>query len=416
MSNSTRRFRLRHLASLLLVIPLLAEPSSAQQRAPASPLNLHLALELADKQNLDLAAARQQRALSEAGIRIAKQRPNPTFSVTELRDDPHFGFWFDHPIELGGKRQHRIEVAQQEGQLTEVQISMVARQVRRSTRDAYYQLALARGETARLEEVVKLAQRLKEIAEQRFEAGDVAQLEVLQAGLEVARAQADLQVARQREKVSLSQLNALLNEPATTPWELSGSLTDPLPDVTLAGLIQEAYASNFDLRRLAQEQNVEQSRLGLVKANRIPDLTLEYGLDFNSPHNFDVGHRAQISLLLPLINQSRGEIAQSLASQRVLEAEAVATKRAVAAQVETAYFDLNAQRSQVDAYRQTLVPAARRLESMAEESYRAGKTSILAVIDAQRNVQDVERNYQQSLLALQQAFAGLEQTVGASLE
>ena len=53
---------------------------------------------------------------------------------------------------------------------------------------------------------------------------------------------------------------------------------------------------------------------------------------------------------------------------------------------------------------------------MSEESYRAGKTDILSVLDAQRNVQDVERQYLQSLFALQSAYAALEETVGAPLQ
>ena len=52
---------------------------------------------------------------------------------------------------------------------------------------------------------------------------------------------------------------------------------------------------------------------------------------------------------------------------------------------------------------------------MAEESYKAGKANILTVIDAQRNAQDVEKTYLDSLFSLQSAFAGLEETVGAPL-
>src|SRR3989442_11792981 len=40
------------------------------------------------------------------------------------------GLFFDQPIELGGKRGHRMEVAHQEGRLTEVEISALSRQVR----------------------------------------------------------------------------------------------------------------------------------------------------------------------------------------------------------------------------------------------------------------------------------------------
>lgn len=388
----------------------------AQEPRTATRLNLQLALELAEKQNLDLAAARQRRAVSLAGVQIAKARPNPTFAVSESRDAPHQSLLFDQPLEIGGQRGRRIDVAQQEGALTSVEVATLARQVRMDTRQAFYSLALARAATQRLGEVVKLADRLKQIAQDRYDAGAVAQLEVIQAGLELARAQADFDVARRRESIALSQLNVLLNEPATRAWELAGSLEDPLPEVRLEDLTQRAYASNYDLLHLAQELKVEESRLKLVKAQRVPNLDVQLGTDLNAPNDYTFGPRAGLSLTIPLFYRNQGEIAQSLANERLLEAETAAMKRSVAGRVEASYFDLKAQQSQVDAYRQKLVPAARQLLSLAEESYRAGKTSILSVIDAQRNVQDVERSYQESLQALQNAFAGLEETVGVALE
>ncbi len=414
ISRAFTRNKLKTFRWTFLIL-LIGGISVRAQQDPRR-LTLQAALDLADKQNLDLVAARQRRAVALAGIRIARQRPNPTFTFTALRDEPHEGFFLDQPFELGGKRQHRIQVAEQEGSLTEVEITTLTRQVRRSTREAFYRLALARAESERLAQVVKLAERLKQIARERFEAGAVAQLEVIQAELGVSRAQADFKVADQQEKVSISQLNTLLNEPASTPWELGESLTDLPSGISLPDLVQRAYDSNAELQHLAQEQKIEQSRRGLLKAQRIPNLDLQYGLDFNSPRDFRVGPRSQLSLRLPLFTRNQGEIAQSFANQRVLEAEAAATKRAVAGRVEAAYLNLNARQTQVEVNRQTLLPVARQLESMTEESYRAGKANILVVLDAQRNVQDVEKTYLENLFALQSAFADLEQTVGVPLD
>jgi cobalt-zinc-cadmium efflux system outer membrane protein len=319
-------------------------------------------------------------------------------------------------LEFGPKRGRRIEVARQEGALTEVEIGTLARQVRRSTREAFYRALLTRAESERLARVVHLAERLEQIARERFEAGAVPQLEVMQAGLEVSRAQADLQVAEQREKVSLSQLNALLNEPASTPWELAGRLEDAKPLPSLPELIERASQSNPELQRLAQEQKIEQSRRGLLKAERIPNLGLQFGTDFNAPPDFRAGPRGQLSLELPLFTRNQGQIAQSFAYQQVLDAEAKATERMVTARVEAGYFDLQAQQTQVELYRDKVLPIARQVESMAAESYRAGKTSILAVLQAQQSVQDVERSYLESLFALQSNYASLEETVGGPIE
>jgi cobalt-zinc-cadmium efflux system outer membrane protein len=404
---------LKLLGRLFLILLVSLASAPAQQ---ATKLTLQAALDLADKQNLDLAAARRRRAVALAGVQIARQRPNPSFSFEALRDSPHEALLLEQPLELGFKRQRRIEVARQEGALTDVEIAALARQVRHSTREAFYRSMLARAESQRLARVGELAQRLEQIARERFEAGAIPQLEVIQAGLEVSRAQADLQVAEQREKISLSQLNALLNVPASTSWQLEERLEDVPPVVTLSELVARAYRSSPELQRLGQEQKVEESRRALLKAERFPNLGVQVGTDLNAPPDFRSGPRGQLSLELPLFTRNQGQIAQSLASQQVLEAEAAATERTVAARVEAGYFDLQAQQMQVELYRDKLLPVAHQVEDMAEDSYRAGKTSILAVLQAQRSVQDVERSYLESLFALQSNYASLEETVGGVIE
>ena len=88
----------------------------------------------------------------------------------------------------------------------------------------------------------------------------------------------------------------------------------------------------------------------------------------------------------------------------------------MAARVEAGYFDLQAQQTQVELYRDRLLPATRQVESLAEESYSAGKTSILSVLAAQQTVQEVERSYLDSLSTLQSLLAALEETVGGPIE
>lgn len=405
-------FRLA-IAVPLLALTQLAAPASAQ---PPTKLTLQMALDMAERQNLDLIAARLRRAVASAGVRIAGQRPNPTVSFGAARDLPHENLVIDQPLELGSKRKRRIQLAQQESGLTEIDISTLSRQVRRNTREAYYRAALAQAESALQARAQQLAERLRQISQERFEAGAVAQLEVIRTEIEVSRAQADLQVAQQRERTSLSQLNALLNEPAPTQWELDGALEGPLPEIPLPELIQRSYSLNPELQRLAQEQKVEQSRLTLLKAGRIPNLDVQFGSDFNAPPDFQVGPKGQLSMTVPLFTRNQGEIAQSLANQRVLESATSATRRSVAGRVERAYFDLSALQMQVQLYRQRLVPGAQRVQGMAEESYRAGKTDILFVLDAQRNLLEVERNYLESLASLQLAYATLEESVGGPLQ
>jgi cobalt-zinc-cadmium efflux system outer membrane protein len=377
---------------------------------------LPAALDLANRQNLDLVAARLKRAVAAAGIQIAGQRPNPAAAFSASRDTPHEGVSVGQAIEIGGQRGKRIDLAQQESGLTAIEISILERQVRRQARDAYYAAALARGVTSQRERALSLSRQVQSTAQARFDAGEIAQLEVFQADLEVSREEANWRVAQQEERVAFSRLNALLNEPAETDWDVTGEFETFPPIPVLDGLISKAGAANPELLHISQESQIEQSLQRLLRAERMPNLNLELGLDLHSPPDYNAAPRAQVSVELPIFSRNQGELAQSLAAQRVLESTAAATRRAIAGQVEAAFYELEARRSEVQLYRDTLVPASQRLAGLAQDSYSAGRSPIMTVLDAQRNVQQLERDYLDSVLALQSAFAQLEETVGVPLD
>ena len=416
-----RGVRVQHASFILLLLSAAAlSPVSAQQ-APRN-LTVAAALDLAEKQNLDLVAARAQRAVTLAGVRIAGERPNPSLSFGASRDAPHENALIDEPLEIGSKRERRIDVARQETALTEADISALERRVRRNVRDAYFGLAHARAATVQQADAVKLADRLHDIAEARFDAGDIPQLEVTQSELESARAHANRQVAEQEEKVALSDLNALLNEPAGTDWDLGDALSAFAALPALADILARAGSSNAEIARIAQEVKIERSREALLEAERIPNLGLQFGSDFNAPgvgpHSggYEFGPRGQLSMELPIFSHNQGEIAQSIANAQALDDALAAARRAADSEVESAYFDLAARQVQAQLYHQAILPSSQHLEEMTEDSYRAGKANIITVLGAQRDVRQAARDYLDSLLAVQSAFSRLEEAVGASLD
>jgi len=393
-----------------------ASPQTPAQSPDARRISLQEAFTIAERQNLDLAASRLQRAVALAGIRIAGERPNPTVSVAATRDTPHESAFFDLPLEVWGQRGRRIDQAKQELSLTEIEIATLQRVVRKNIREAYYGAALARAFTDQQGKVTELAHRLRDIAKARFDAGDIPQLEVMQADVEVAKADADLEVTRQEERVAFSKLSALLNESAATPWAFASALESLPTDVARNDVVQRAMASNYDILHLQQEQNVERSKAAVLRAERLPSVEIEAGADFNSPPDFNVGPRGQLTLGVPIFNRNQGELAQSAANLQALEAQLMAKKRSVTGDVEAAFFDLTSKQTQVNLYRDKVLPAARQVEALAEESYRAGRANLLEVLNAQREVQQTEHEYLQSLFDLQQAFAELEEVVGVNLD
>ena len=389
---------------------------SAAVQSQSTPLDLRSVLAAAEADNLELRAARQQRAMALAGLQTARQFLNPSISFGAARDTPHESVLWDQIFELGGKRGKRIALAREEQAATELDISVLSRQIRQRTRQAFYTVIASREQTAQAKAALDLATRIRDIVQQRFDAGDVAQIEVIQADVELARTTTDYETAAQTEKIADAQLAALLNLPVTEAANVQGRLSD-LPKVESLQVANDAaMRSNTDLQRATEEVQLEQRRLELAKAQRVPNLDIQAGADLNSPHEFSVGPRGQIAVSVPLFYHGQGEVAQSTTRLEFLRLSLQALRTNAAADVAAAYFDYLAKAHQAEQYEQKIVPQSVKLQEMAEDSYRSGKSNLLTLIDAQRKLNETRKTYLDSLLAVQSSFATLEEVVGAPLD
>jgi cobalt-zinc-cadmium efflux system outer membrane protein len=150
---------------------LCACPSHARTEPQAAPppLTYRAALDLAVSRNLGLAAARRQRAIRAAQVKVARQWANPDVSVEVTKDTPHQTFTLGIPIEIGGQRGRRIALATEELTLADLDERAEMRILRRNLRQAFSAL-VASDERVRLAtEVVALAERAQQVAQTRFD-------------------------------------------------------------------------------------------------------------------------------------------------------------------------------------------------------------------------------------------------------
>jgi outer membrane protein, heavy metal efflux system len=414
-SLTTRMRRLLVVPAAAVALAVSAAATAAQPSDITGPLTYDQALQYATTRNLALEAARRQRAIRQAAIRTARQLPNPAAAFDIGRDTPHEIFTFDLPIELGGKRARRIDLATQEMTLADLDVEVQLRAVRRELRQSFYTLIGADERVRLAESVVDIARRARDAAQARFETGAAPRLEVMQADLGVTRAETDADLARSIRASAQAALNAVLNLPPDRALTLAGTLADSVPAVTFDQALSIAVASNTDLMALDRQIGVESKRLELLRAERVPTPTLSFSGLFDSEPEFTTGARAGVSIELPVFSRNQGAIAESVATTAQLRTRRDATRRAVENDVYGTIAKIDAQRRQVEAYRQRLVPTATSLESLAEESYRAGRTSVLALLDAQRSLRDLTREALQAALDLQLTIADLEEILGAPL-
>jgi len=404
---------MRHLGAVALGAMVVSAPVPTP--AEEAPLTFQSALDLALANNLDLAAARRGRAVREAEVRAAGQHPNPDLVFESTKDTPHQMLSLDIPFEPW-KRSARIDLAREELSLADVDDAAAVQALRRSVRMAFYGLLAADEGASLATSMWEVAGRVREVAQARFEEGAAPRIDVMAADLGLARARADLELARSARLSAQAELNGVLNRPPTQPLAVAGDTAEgaPLPPVDKA--LARAAAANAELRAAEREVVIEDRRLGLLKAERLPTPVFSVGAVFNAPGEFDVGYRAGLSLAVPVFDRNQGQIAGSLARGNQARLRRDALRRSVEARAFAAHARALAQRAQVAAYRETLLPTATTIESLAEEAYRLGRSPVLAVFEAQRTLRDTKVEYLSSLLSLQSALADVEDVLGGPIE
>jgi len=406
------------LAILVLAgpAPLAAQGTSPPAQLGQDALTFRAAMDLAISTNLELAAVRRARAIRQAEVRAAGQWANPEFSAEITRDTPHGDVAIGFPVDIGGVRSRRVAVAKEGLAMADVEEAAAQRDLRRKVRLAFYGLLAADERLVLADSMLKVAGRIKEVAQARFEEGAAPRLDVMEADLIVVRVRTEMDLARSERRAAQADLNALLNRPPGMTVSLAGEASDVPALPTMDRATAEALASNLDLRAIDRDAAIEDRQLSLLKAERVPTPTFSIGAALNAPGEFDVGAHAGVSLAIPLFSRNQGEIAGSLARTDTIKARREAIRRQVEAAVFAALERVTAQRARVEAFRTTLVPTAITIQGLVEESYRLGRDSILTTLVAQRALRDVRTEYLEALLALQAAVADLEDILGAPIQ
>jgi outer membrane protein, heavy metal efflux system len=406
---------MRLVAATAVVVTFCAAALPAQTPALSGPLTYNQALDLASSRNLALAAARRARAIREGALRTAGLRPNPSASFEASQDTPHEIFVFDLPVELGGKRARRIDLAKEELTLADVDVQTELRAVRRELRQAFYSVIAADERIRLADSLVDGARRVRDVAQAMFETGAAPRLDVLAAELGVARAETEMDLARGRRTFEQARLNAVLDFPPQQATMVAGSLTEGIADLTYERALAIATASNVDLIALDRQIAVEERRVAVLRAERTPTPTFSVSGLFNSPGEFTVGAGAGVSMELPLFSRNQGQIAESLATTAQLRARREATLRTIENTIAGIVARIDAERRQLEAFERRLVPTATDLQALAEESYRAGRTSVLGLLESQRSLRELRRDALQAALDLQLSLAELEEILGTAL-
>lgn len=403
---------MKALASWAIAI-LAAMSGSAAADGPA-PLSLAEAVARALTANPSLAAARLGLGAAGAGVDFAAARPDPDLLLEQSRETPHDAASLDLSIETGGKRRRRVDLANAELEGAVATVRALEMETRNQVRRSYYALVAARERFAVSRQRLELAERALAAARARFEAGDVPRLEVLQTELATAEAKGETEDRGAALDAATASLVILLGGPPGEALAVSGELGDgAVPDP--AALAERALAASTELALADQRIAEGEARVALARAGKVPDVTLSVGATHGSQPEFDYGWRGALGLTLPISGRHRAEIEVERQRLAQLEAEREALAARIRGEVAAAAALAAAHRQRYERYRGEVLPAAAEIESLAEESYRAGKTGLVSLLQSLSATGETRQRAIEAGYDYQTALADLELALGAPL-
>jgi cobalt-zinc-cadmium efflux system outer membrane protein len=392
------------LSSILLgCLPALAFQADTSP-APSKPLTLVTALEIALRENPELAALDQERKARVAEVLQAKLPSNPEIAVevenlygkgeygrgqeveitSQVRQALEFGT-------LGG----RIRLAKAEKELAQSQLDAKRFDVLSEVGKAFVETLAAQERVKQLRSILAMASQMKEAAAQRVMAGKSSPLDTLRAKASMSLTQSELERSESEQRITLKNLAKVCGRSSFDSLTVEGDL-EKVAFVPTWEKVAERLAENPDLIRWSRERNRQEAALSLEKAARIPPLSVGAGFR-QSPEQEGHAFTAEVSLPLPVWNWNQGAVR---AGRHRVE-RTVKEARAAGLDLESRLFEafnrLASSRKEIDLMRKDVLPSVEGALAAAEEGYRAGKYGSLEVLDARRTWSEARGQYLETL-------------------
>ncbi len=403
--------RIIGLAGLVLLSGLPALAQTTEQQQPAV-LTLEEALERA-RRSAPAGIAARMRIDEARGRAIGASLPfasNPTVDVEAGRrsggtSSTDYGLEVGQELELPQRRRARIDAAQAGVTQEEQRARETERETLREVATAFLRAVEARERAEAASSGNHLAEEALRIAERRYAAGDVAQLDVNLARTAVARADAEMRIASATLTGQLTQLQVLLG--LAEPVAAGGSLRDVLP-IAMTDVAGRA-ADRPDVRVLEAEIAEAEADQRLASTLRWPDFGVRASYAKEEGDRIILGG---IGLTLPVFH--RGQEATAVANARLarLRAERDALTRTIEADVRGAVATHDALRAAASEYERTVLPLVEENEKLALESYEVGQIGLGDLLLVRREALDARRAFIDQLIETRLAEVELRARAG----
>lgn len=413
----------------------LSIPEGSAEEGPAGGLTLTEAIERLVHENLDLRARSIEIPQARADVLTASLRANPVlYADGQLipygqysRERPGGPVQYDLnitlPLDVTRKRVARTVVAERTVRVLESRYQDAVRLTIDNLYTSYVDVLAARQTVwyskASVEGLAKILKVTEDLKEQGARTrADVDRIRILRDAAEVGMVDAEETLRRTKRT-----LGVLLNLPpqGVDAIELKGTLRDLAPEPPdIPTLQQMALTNRPDIIAFRNGIGRAEADVKLAEANRLSDVYLLYQ-PYTFQNNTPFGTKSATSwalgltVPLPIFNRNQGNIQRAMLNVTQTQIQLNALERQTLTDVEQTAREYEVSRSAVQRIESALLPTARSVRNDTYRLYIGGEVDVVAYLNAQREYNEVVRQYRDTLARHRRSMLNLNTTLGIRL-
>lgn len=359
----------------------------------------------------------------------ANLRPNPDFSLTAdgTQVAPSRGVWqpfagtFVSPsvsylFERRHKRGLRFEAAKEGTAIGVAQQSDLERTLFFNLRTAFVGVLQAKAVQHLAQENLDYYDRILKVSRDRYDAGDIAQIDLDRLELQRLQYESDLQTALVNLRTNKINLLALLNDRRPVDsFDVDGTFDFTESLLSLGDYRKDALNERPDLRAAVLSAKQADTNHELAEADGSTDPTVAlwftHNGSFNNPDALNtVG--ASVSIPLRIFDKNQGEKLRTKIDINRTQRLRDAAEAQVYSDVDSSYATLASNLTLLRPYKQKYLAQAVHVRDTIQFSYQHGGASLLDFLNAESDYRTVELSYVNLVGAFLTAAAQLDEAVG----
>jgi len=325
------------------------------------------------------------------------------------------GAVFTQPIELGGQRTARRELADRSVTVAEAELASVIRQKQMQMQVAFFEVLLAQALVNLEADNQTNFGELVRYNNVRLGEGEISPGEMIKVRLEKIKYDSNIasfKLAFTQAKIRLldvlgeADFSVVEQLVVREPFDFRDYPIDLL-------MLREKTLENQPGLKVAEAEVVRaEAALRLERARGSGTIEPYAGYKRVGPDNTAV---AGVTIPLPLGNRNQAEIARAEAELKIAQSLLQQAKNRALAEVQSAVVAFETAREQIRAYEAGVLRQADESRDITLLSYREGAVDLVILLDAQRTRNEVRSTYYKSLQSYYSALFQLEMISGMEI-